>query len=167
MLPWYIPAAMSVASGAMQASGQVKGGKQAMINARLRAQQMEQNALTAEREIDKTRQLGSRQRAESRERGREFLGAQLVQSIQSGVEMTGTPMRNAVITANHIELEISKQSWLNEENALALQMQRDGFRSQAQMELYGGRTQYGMAKQAALGSLLSAGAKGAGYWFDR
>ncbi len=167
MVAWYIPAAMSVASGAMQASGQVKGGKQAMINARLRAQQMERNALIAERNMEREEQLGSMQRAESRERGREFLGAQLVQQLQSGVEMAGTPMRNAMITANQIELEINKQSWLNEENALALQMQRDGFRSQAQMELYGGRAQYKMAKQGAFGSLLGGAAKGAGYWFER
>lgn len=158
-----IQAAMAIAGGLAGASSSIKGGKQALINAQLRAQQIERNALIAKRNEERERILSSSQRAESRIRGREFLGAQLVQSIQSGVEMTGTPMRNAVQTANQIELEINKQSWMNEENALALRMQYDGFISQARLERYGGQAQYDASKRAALGSLLSGGAQAYSY----
>jgi len=165
MAAWILPVAMAAGSAVSSAASSSKAGKQEMINARLRAQQIERNALIAKRNMEREEQLGSMQRAESRERGREFLGAQLVQQLQSGVEMAGTPMRNAMITANQIELEINKQSWLNEENALALQMQAEGFESQAQHELYFGRAKRDALKNQAKMSLLTGAANtGAAYY---
>jgi hypothetical protein len=159
-------AAMAAGSAVASASASSKGGKQALINSQLRAQQIERNRQIAMRNLDREKITGSLERAENRVRGREFRGAQLVQQLQSGAETgSGTSLRVRVQTANQIALEINKQSWANEERQLALRMQADGFESQRDLEIYSGRSQNKLAQQSAKMSLLTGAAKTAGAYY--
>jgi hypothetical protein len=161
-----IPFAQAVCAPLRKSPMDWKGGKQALINSQLRAQQIERNRQIAMRNLDREKITGSLERAENRVRGREFRGAQLVQQLQSGAETgSGTSLRVRVQTANQIALEINKQSWANEERQLALRMQADGFESQRDLEIYSGRSQNKLAQQSAKMSLLTGAAKTAGAYY--
>lgn len=166
MAAWIMPVAMAGASAVSSYATSRKAGAQAQINAQLLAQEKERNALIAQRNADRERLVGSIERAENRQRGAEFRGAQLVQQLSAGARAGGgTPLRVAMQTADQIELEIEKQAWANEENALAMEMQRDGFISQANAERYRGGVEVGFHKrQAQMSLLLGAGKAAAAYY---
>ena len=166
MAAWILPVAMAASSAVASASASSKGGKQALINSQLRAQQIERNRLIAMRNLDREKFTGSMERAENRIRGREFRGAQLVQQLQSGAETgSGTSLRVRVQTANQIGLEINKQHWENKERQEAFRMQADGFESQRDLEIYSGRSKNRLAQQSAKMSLLTGVAKTASAYY--
>ena len=166
MAAWVIPVVMAATAAVASASSSSKAASQAKINADLKAREKERNALIAQRNAKRERDIASIERADNRKRGREFRGRQLVQQLKSGVRVGGgTPLRVAMQTADQIELEIEKQAWANEENALAMEMQRDGFISQANAERYRGGVEAGFHKRQAQMSLLLGGGKAAAAYY--
>ena len=165
MAAWVIPVVMAATAAVASASSSSKAASQAKINADLKAREKERNALIAQRNAKRERDIASIERADNRKRGREFRGRQLVQQLKSGVRVGGgTPLRVAMQTADQIEYEIQKQSWAAEESALAMEMQRDGFISQANSERYRGMMEARYHKQRAkMSLLLGAAESGAAY----
>ena len=97
MAAWVIPVVMAATAAVASASSSSKAASQAKINADLKAREKERNALIAQRNAKRERDIASIERADNRKRGREFRGRQLVQQLKSGVRVGGgTPRRSCL-----------------------------------------------------------------------
>ena len=154
-------AGLSLAGGAMSASGNMKSGKAARAVAEYNAQIQERNAAIAEQAAERKIFMKDVENVRFRQEAGKFLEGVGVSYRKSGVlASTGTPLTVALASADQADEDVENGSYNARVEALGLRENATGYRLQAGLTRIEGKLRQQEYKRKAMSSLMS-GAQGA------